>query len=120
MSIFKKYSQDNHNCYGMTLWKSGFTLVEIWICPPNFSVGEHSHSQFDGNIMLLLGNVDLCKRIGDDVKSTCKRFHFHSIPAGTRHFFNAKSGAMIPTVFINVEKWHTASVTSACIDMQKV
>jgi len=118
MSLFHTYRKDGRTCYGLTLWRWNGLQVELWRCPPNFSVGEHVHTQFDGNIILLRGNVELCKRVNGVVKSTDVHFRKLSIPRNTIHFFKAKSGARIATWFVNIERW-SAPPTSAAIDFIK-
>lgn len=116
---YHEYRDAGKVCRGITLFKWNNLQLELWMCPPNFSVGEHVHHEFDGNIILLIGNVELCKRVNGVVKSTGKHFRMLSIPRDMPHFFKAKSGLKIPTVFVNIERWKSPP-TSGAIDFQKV
>jgi hypothetical protein len=117
--MFHVYKTKGRNCYGMTLWRWNSLQVEFWICPPNFSIGEHTHPDMDGEIILLTGDVNLCKRVNGEVKSTDRKFKMLSVPRATPHFFTPRSHSRIPTVFINIERWHVPP-TSACVNIVKV
>lgn len=106
-------------CYGLTLWRWNQTQVELWLCPSNFSVDEHVHEEMDSEIILLIGNVNLCKRVNGEVKSTGVHFKKLSVPRNTPHFIVQKSGRSIPTAFMNIEHWYSRP-TSVCEDFKPV
>jgi hypothetical protein len=117
--IIHRHREGDKTLLGITLWRWEKFQVELWICPPNFSVGEHVHHEMDGEIVLLIGNVNLCKRVNGEIKSTGRHFKKLSVPRNTPHFFTQKSSRRIPTVFINMERWVTKP-TSASVDFEKV
>lgn len=120
MNWYHALKVKGRTCHGLTLWRGRRTLIELWVCPTNFSVGEHTHEKFDGHITLLVGQVVLCKRVEGAERSTRRMFKSHSIPAGTPHWFRPSTPrAWLPTVFINVERWRTEP-TSAAVDFHPV
>jgi len=115
MNLFNRYKK----CFGVTLWRWNRTQVELWICPPNHSVGKHYHTDIDGRLMFLCGNVNLCGVCEGLLKKKSAKFKWHNVPAMMVHWFEPLDSKWIPTVFINVEKWHS-NPTSAAINFTKI
>lgn len=114
---YHRLTVKGRRCHGFTLWRGKRRQVELWICPRNFSVGAHTHEEMDGHIVLLLGQVHLCKVVDGKERATDRHFVPLSVPRGVVHYFVPKKRHWSPTVFLNFERWTTAP-TSAAVDFK--
>jgi len=108
-------------CWGITLYRWKRKTAEIWFCPPNFQIEEHTHPQEDIELMFLLGDAAFCRRKTPSsqpeelhVVSPWWTFTKFSVKRGYSHWFNTSTRLLI---FINFAKWY-CEPTSAATDFQ--
>lgn len=103
-----------HNrCRGITLFRFGQRLVELWYCPKGEIIEPHSHEHFNSTLIMLGGEIEgtIGFRTGRTGWYDFGRRFF--IPAGTCHQAKVVGNFC---VFLNYERWWDVKPTSAAID----
>ena len=118
MSLIRRHE----SCVGLLLWKSGQNTVELWVCPPDYAIKEHSHPDENIELMYLFGKTTFYRRsgfLGFEQSFTPRFWNFanrFSVPAGWSHRFRVGKW---PLVFLNFAKWRVGvTPTSASVDFQ--
>jgi hypothetical protein len=116
--MLKRYER----CIGLSFPAIGRFKIEIWFCPPGYTIREHTHPNEDIKLILLFGHQVKFHRRKKGESDNCSfmaRFRHigrvFTINAGDAHFFEVSKW---PLVFMNVEKWKDGvTPTSASDDL---
>lgn len=93
-------------CWGLTLFRWKQRRAELWYCPRNYVIEEHSHSNEDIELMYLMGSTVFYRRdrrtnVQEWKRMTWRMFgrsfsvkHYHS------HWFTV---GKLPLLFINFQ-----------------
>ena len=103
-------------CRGITLFRWFRLNIELWYCPPNYSIRMHRHAHFDGEVLLLVASCWVRKyssKAPDTIRESDSLFTWFSVPRNVVHWVDTKGSKWIPTIFINVEKWTVKPTTAA-------
>lgn len=102
---------------GLTLYKGGPFLVELWICDPNSEIPDHSHPNIDTIQIYLSGQIDIWKggtqalKSGDVGVLSGSSF-VRTLPGEVHSGRIGELGA----AFMSIEHWILGEPTSAVDD----
>jgi hypothetical protein len=119
MKVINRYGP----CVGITLFRWNRLNIELWYCPSNYDIVEHSHPSCHIELMFLYGNTEFHRRAtkSGHIESASAKFpkNFgkkYTVPAGFYHRFNTGKS---PLVFLNIERWLSGvKITSAATDFK--
>lgn len=114
MSLFNKYE----GCRGITIFRGKKRNIEVWYCPSNYTIPEHSHPKEDIELMFIFGHCKFYRRNpdGDYVSAVMRPFNVgrtFSIPAGFYHYFTSWK---LPLIFVNFSTFIKGYIPRSAVD----
>jgi len=109
-------TRSKYQCRGWTLPLLGSWTLELWVCPPHSRIPMHIHPDVDSHILHIWGRVLVMKDLKIKQLPCFTFFRLFHIPKRMRHGFVGSSSWF---VFLNVERWHIATKTSAALNLKE-
>ena len=98
---------------GITTWRWNYFRIVLWYMPPKFNVEKHMHTDFSGELMLLVASIWVRKIKDGIMQEADNLFRWYSVPVGCIHWADSKGSSWIPTIFINKESWNKKPTSAA-------
>lgn len=118
MNLIRRHEK----CVGFLLFKFRQFTAELWYCPSNYVIAEHSHPNEDIELMFLFGSTIFYRRedpaLNEEfyIPKWYHAFRCFSVPAGFSHRFLVGNK---PLLFINFASWKAGvTPTSASVDFK--